>query len=255
MIVVSALAFLAVCASSFDLKRGILGEWELFNLTDPSFPAYTVEFHRAAKSESIVGSFWLNDPGKSDLDDSLSPLLELAFTSPSDGLVMLAAPRQSKFATFNVSAREGCWPIELSGTFSGHFRYLVELANLTNGVLSIEGAAAFDLQRVPDQATSSRWGAFSSYAVLALAGVMLLFCRWQVGRPRRRTRTEMEKRARQKKDDDAGLKSATTEVVRRDRRMITCGDLVAVQEEKIGTGNENHQSPEIRQMRDRAANQ
>jgi hypothetical protein len=204
MLLVSALAFLAVCADLFDLKTGILGEWELFNRTDPSFPAYTVEFHRSANRESIVGSFWLNDPGKPDLDDALSSMVELAFASPTAGLVLRSSPARSKFATFSFAAREGGWPIELSGTFSGKSRYHIELANLTTGVLSIEGTAAFDFCRVLGQTTSVRRDMGSLYwcAVIALP-ILLLSRTIQVhSAARTPTRAEREKRARQKKDDD-----------------------------------------------------
>jgi hypothetical protein len=198
------LADLAACAGSFDLKTSILGEWELFNRTDPASPAYTVEFHQAQRSGSILGSFWLNDPGKPDLDDALSAMVELAFASPTAGLVLRSSPARSKFATFSLAAREGGWPIELSGTFSGKSRYHIELANLTTGVLSIEGTAAFDFCRLLGHITSVRrdMGALYLCAVIALP-ILLLSCMIQVqSAARTPTRAEREKRARQKKDDD-----------------------------------------------------
>jgi len=188
------LVALALSGDPFDLKGGIVGEWELFGPASSVSPAYTVEFHAGGRPHPLIGSFWLNSPDGTTLNDSLSTIFEVVFSSAASGDLYLLSPAQSRFATFNCRAYDEPGRLaEVSGADRDGNAYVAEFESMTAGVLKVDGALLFEFRRVPTWQSKTAWsfGGLPAYAVMiavALAYAWVNFKVFGMRRPRREAR-------------------------------------------------------------------
>jgi hypothetical protein len=131
------LAVLLRLHASFDLRREVLGEWELLNLTDPAHSLYTVEFHVDSKA-AVIGSAWA--PDARDGRRYAQVIFEAVFSAPNVGDIVRLTPERSYFAHFEFTSIEGDEDLTVSrGRFSSTAAYAVVFFNATHGNLTATG--------------------------------------------------------------------------------------------------------------------
>jgi hypothetical protein len=129
------LAIFLALHGAFELRKNILGEWELLNITDPAHSLYTVEFHIDAK-RAVIGSTWAPDARNRE-NRYAQVIFEVVFSSQNVGDIVRLTPDRSYFTHFEFTSMEDDLNLTVSrGKFTATDSYLIIFFNETYGNLT-----------------------------------------------------------------------------------------------------------------------